>query len=461
MTMHIRAAGALVAVSALLATLTARADFQAALGEYKAGHYDAARAQFLALAEVGDCSSQFNLGAMALAGQGQPKDSGSGVGWLQAAAGNGCERLVGNKLAGLTAKLSTEESRSAAAIVARYGREALQAQGVVYPDSSCSGMRSAQVLESTVPEDPRPAGGRAQSALVITELTIGVDGLARDPEVLLAVPERGFAAAAVEAWLNSRFAPATRDGRPVESRLQAKLLFAAGATLPNTDAFRQALPAADSGDPAAGYLVGLAGTVDSSLGIPSARAGQLLLASARDGNPQAQYWLGSQLRFATACQGRGDGTVWLRHAADGGSAAAQLLRATDLLHAGSADAQAAEARTLLGRAASSDSFYVRKHVAALLAASPIDAVRDPGTALAVAMKLTAGEIQSDPQMFEAVAAAYAANGDFHNAVAQQRVAIAKARRLAWNTHLMDERLAAYRSGKPWRGDLFAVSSAGR
>jgi hypothetical protein len=88
-------------------------------------------------------------------------------------------------------------------------------------------------------------------------------------------------------------------------------------------------------------------------------------------------------------------------------------------------------------------------------------VRDPGTALAVAMKLSAGEIQSDPQMFEAVAAAYAANGDFHNAVAQQRVAIAKARRLAWNTRLMDERLAAYRSGKPWRGDLFAVPAAGR
>ena len=275
------------------------------------------------------------------------------------------------------------------------------------------------------------------------------------------MPERGFAAAAVEAWLNSRFAPATREGRAVESRLQAKLLFGAGATLPNTEAFRQALPAADSGDPAAGYPVGLAGTVDSSLGVPSARAGQLLLAAARDGNPQAQYWLGSQLRTASACPGRGDGTVWLRHAADGGSAAAQLLRATDLLRAGAADAQAAQARTLLGRAASSDSFYVRKHVAALLAASPTDAVRDPGTALAVAMKLSAGEIQSDPQMFEAVAAAYAANGDFHNAVAQQRVAIAKARKLAWNTRLMDERLAAYRSGKPWRGDLFAVPAAGR
>ena len=301
MTMHTRAMGALLVASTLLAAVAARADFQAALGEYKAGHYDAARAQFLALAEVGDCSSQFNLGAMALAGQGQPKDSGSGVGWLQAAAGNGCERLVGNKLAGLTAKLSTDESRSAAAIVARYGREALQAQGVVYPDFSCSRTRSAQVLESPVPEDPRAAGGRAQSALVITELTIGADGLARDPEVLLAVPERGFAAAAVEAWLNSRFAPATRDGRAVESRLQAKLLFGAGVSLPNTDAFRQALPAANSGDPAAGYLVGLAGSVDSSLGVPSASAGQLLLASARDGNPQAQYWLGSQLRTASAC----------------------------------------------------------------------------------------------------------------------------------------------------------------
>ena len=448
---------ALAAAGALALALTARADFQAALGEYNAGHYDVAHAQFLSLAELGDCSSQFNLGAMALKGQGGPKDTGSGVGWLEAAAGNGCERLVGSKLPGLTAKLNPDEARSAATIVSHYGHDALQAQGVVNPQLSCSGMQPAQVLSAPAPDDPRPVASRGQNAIVITALTIGTDGRARDPEVLLAVPEGGFAAPAVEAWLNSRFAPAQRDGHAVESRLQAKLLFAAadGATLSSAEAYQKARPAADSGDPAAGYLVGLTATLDSSLGISSARAGQLLLASARDGYPQSQYWLGSQLHYATACAGRSDGAVWLRHAAEGGNASAQVMRAADLLRGGDA-AQVAEARALLQKAASSDSDYVRKHVVALLAASPVDAVRDPDTARQVALRLADSPQQFDPQLCEAVAAAYAASGDFSNARSQQQRAIRKAQVLGWNTYLMAARLAEYKSGRPWRGDLFAT-----
>jgi TPR repeat protein len=160
------------------------------------------------------------------------------------------------------------------------------------------------------------------------------------------------------------------------------------------------------------------------------------------------------------CHGQVNGAVWLRHAADGGSASAQLMLATDLLNGEPSGAQLAEARSLLERAATSDSFYVKKHVVALLAASPLDAVRDPGTALAVAMKLAAGEIQSDPQVFEAVGAAYAANGDFRQASAQQQLAISKARDLAWNMRVMKQRLTAYRDGRPWRGDLLALPPVG-
>ena len=456
--MGVRSVCATLAVSALSSATPAHADFQTALGEYNAGHYEVAHAQFLALAELGDCSSQFNLGAMALKGQGGPKDAGSGVGWLQAAAGNGCERLVGNKVAGLTAKLSADESRAAAGIVARYGRDALHTQGIVSPDFSCREQVAASVLQAPAPEYPRLAGDTRQGAIVITELTIGVDGLARDPEILLAVPETGFPAAAVESWLNSRFEPASRGGAPIESRLQAKSLFAieGGSGLSGMDAYKSARQRADAGDPVAGYLVGLTATLDASLGISSARAGQLLLASARDGDSRAQYWVGSELHATAVCHSQVNGAVWLRHAADGGSASAQLMLATDLLSADPTGAQAAQARSLLERAATSDSFYVRKHVVALLAASPLDAVRDPGTALSVATKLAAGEIQSDPQMFEAVGAAYAANGDFRQASAQQQIAIRKARSLAWNTRVMTQRLAAYRDGRPWRGDLFAL-----
>jgi hypothetical protein len=81
-------------------------------------------------------------------------------------------------------------------------------------------------------------------------------------------------------------------------------------------------------------------------------------------------------------------------------------------------------------------------------------VRDPATALGVARRLAAGEIQSDPQMFEAIAAADAANGDFAGAVAGQQTAIGKAHGLGWSTRDMQARLEAYRARQAWHGELF-------
>jgi hypothetical protein len=458
MTMNIRALCVSLCVGALPAAQPALASFEAALREYKAGHYDLAHAQFLALAELGDCSSQFNLGAMALKGQGGPADLGSAVGWLRAAADNGCQQLVGKTLSSLEPRLSADQSRTAEGLAARYGHESLQAQGIVNPDFSCHGEVAPHELQATVPEYPRLAGEAPRRALVITRLTIGPDGYARDPEILLSIPEAAFAPAAVEAWLNSRFVPATREGKAVAARLEAKLVFSTeGATaLTDMPALTQARKAADGGDTGAEYLFGLAATLDGSLGMTSARATQLLVDSARDGDAAAEYWVGSQLRSTAACHPRADGSVWLAHAAAGGSAGAQLVLASDLLNGSPSEAQTAQARALLAQAATADNYYVRKHVAALLAASPVAGVRDPAAALDIANKLLAGEIQSDPQMFEVAAAAYAARGDFRNAIAQQQAALHQAQRLGWDTGGMAARLAGYRTGKSWQGELVAA-----
>ena len=447
-------AGALAA-PALTVANAAPADFQAALAEYRAGHYEAAHAAFLSLAELGNCSAQFNLAAMALHGQAGPRDRGSGAGWLQAAAGNGCVELVGNHLAELIPKLSAEEARAAADIVARYGLEALQAQGVMEPEFICRDVTPPRAVSATAAETPAAASGKRQPALVITALTVGADGRARDPEILLAVPDDRFGAAAVEAWLNSLFTPAQRGGSAVAARLEAKTLFANSAPLADAELIRKARPAAFAGDPAAAYLVGLAALHDSSLGLSGAQAKQLLLGAARDGSPEAQYWVASQLRASVSCHPRADGEVWLRHAAEGGNAPAQLLLAQDLLAGTPSASQATQARALLEQAARADSYYVRKHVAALLASSTLDAVRDPPTALALAKQLAAGEIRTDPQMYEVVAAAHAANGDFRNASAQQQLAVDKAKALGWSTRTLTEQLDAYRHDRAWHGDLLA------
>ena len=447
-------AGALAA-PALAVTNASPGSFEAALAEYRAGHYDAAHAEFLALAELGNCSAQFNLAAMALHGQGGPKDLGSGAGWLQAAAGNGCSTLVGSHLTELTAKLSPDEARAAADIMARYGPEALKEQGVVDPQFICGDVTQPRSTQATAADTPAADRGKRQAAIVITALTVGADGRARDPEILLAVPDERFAASAVEAWLNSLFTPAQRGGGAVAARLEAKTSFADSAPLADAEVIRRARPAADAGDGAAAYLIGLAALHDSSLGISGMRAKQLLLVAATDGNPDAQYWVGSQLRASAACHPHADGELWLRHAADGGNAAAQLRLAQDLLAGAPSAAQVTQARGLLQQAARSNAYYVRKHVIALLAGSSQEAVRDPPAALALARQLASGDIRTDPQMYEVVAAAYAANGDFHNASAQQQLAVDKAKALGWNTRMLAEQLDAYRHDRAWHGDLLA------
>ncbi|MBS0379356.1 MAG: SEL1-like repeat protein [Proteobacteria bacterium] len=439
----------------------ARADFEAALKEYKAGNLDAAHTQFLQLAELGDCPSQFNLGAMALKGEGVPKDRGTGVGWLQAAQSNGCSAQIGDRLPGLVASLTPEQTQAAAAVTAHFGHDALRARGIVNPDFSCPSLAPAAVVEVPTPEYPRLKGGGAPDAIVISALTIGTDGHARDPEIILSVPQSGFGASAVEAWLNSSFIPAKSQGTAVESRLEAKLRFVgASRSLASNPAYQAALPQASAGSPPAQYLVGLTGNFDASLGVTAARAGQMLIDAARAGNPDAQYWMSQQATAAAACHKPADARLWLEHAAQGGNAAARVRFAQLLLHGSPAPADVARARELLEQALAQDNnYYAVKHAVALLAASPVEGVRDAPAALRGAEHLLSGEIQSDPQLFETVAAAYAANQRYDDAVAQQRVAVHKAQALGWSTAAMEERLASYRADRPWQGDLLAQGGA--
>src|SRR5690242_21018178 len=104
----------------------ARADFPAAMKDFNQGHYEAAHEQFLALAELGDGASQFNLGAMALQGQGGPKDPGTAVGWLMAASDNGYHGLARDKLDDMKLKLTDEQRKSADEIFQHYGHAALE-----------------------------------------------------------------------------------------------------------------------------------------------------------------------------------------------------------------------------------------------------------------------------------------------------------------------------------------------
>jgi TPR repeat protein len=453
----------MICVSILLGVLPvadARADFPQAYKQYAAGDYEGARVEFLALAALGDAASQFNLGAMAMQGQGGPKDPGAAVGWLAAAADNGDRRLAPEKLAGMRAKLSEEQRKAADAIFSRYSHAALLQTVLPVPGfmAHCNDLVPAQPVRLASGSYPYHDRLKDQNGFVILELTIGVDGIPRDPEILMAVPSVDFSGAAIEVWLHSRFEPAKRGGQPVESKLPVKTKFqiTGGGSMWDVGALKTMRETALTGEPSAQYQIGLAATLDPSLGVSASQSYTLLVSAAQGGNPAAQYWAASRFISLQSCDSDGKKLPWLRAAAESREPAAQLRLALDLLAGQSSAEQLTEARSLLKQAAQSDNFYVEKHVTALMASSPIEAIRDAATAAAAARKLLRSPVQSDPQMFEAIAAADAANGDFASAIARQQTAIKKAADLGWNTQPMEERLGAYRLSRAWVGDLFIV-----
>jgi hypothetical protein len=274
-------------------------------------------------------------------------------------------------------------------------------------------------------------------------------------------------------WMPARIAPAVRDGVPVESKISLKSTFrstsksannAGGVTVTQGSLWdiaelRAVREKAIAGDPDAQYQIGLAAILDPSLGISEQWADRLLVSAAQGGQPRAQYWAANRFMSLGGCQPETKKVPWLKAAAAGGEGAAQLSLALDLLKGQPSDEQLSQARSLLAQAAQSDDFYVRKHVVALLASSPIEAIHDRNTALAVADKLAKDPFEADPQKFEAIAAAHAANGDTWEAVSKQKMAIKKATALHWNTRLMVERLASYQQSRPWIGDLLALPPA--
>ena len=458
--MNSRAARCLGLFCGLWAT-AAIADFPQAIKDYGAGNYDAARAEFLTLAALGDAPSQFNLGAMATQGQGQAKDAGAAVGWFSAAADNGGRQLPADKLASMRARLSEAERATADDIVAHYGRAALEKTALPVPPlgAHCRNFQRANATQITPGDYPAKGRYGDQDGLVILRLHISAAGAASDPEILMAVPGPEFAAAAINTWMRAHFAPATEDGQPVASRLLAKSVFRikTGGVLWDVGALKELREQALTGAPAAQYKIGLAATLDPSLGIPASQAYRLLVSAAQGGSPGAQYWAAGNFADVASCASADKRMPWLKAAADAGEGPALLALARELLTGEPTAEQQTQARALLERAAQANDYYVEKHVIALMTAAALPGVHDPATARAVAERLAAWGVEADPQMYEALAAAEAANGDYWKAGNDQWTAVKRAKELNWNTQLPEERLALYRKSRAWSGDLFAFS----
>jgi uncharacterized protein len=449
-------------VCALLVCTVARADFKWAMSQFDGGHYEAARAEFLALAALGDGNSQYNLGAMSLKGLGGPANKGTGVGWLLAAAENGYQELPSEKLHALKASLSEVELHDAQRVLDVYGHEALLRTTLPSGNLQCPGLVQGRPAQTN---DPLKDFMNTHTGIILVAFTVGADGHLRDPELRAVVSDltaEELAPVLFEPLMRWQWRPATLNKVPRDLRVVIKLLphgtpGGHGGVTWQTRQLEQLHAAADGGNADAAYLYGIVRSLDDSQ-VHEARPRDFLLIAAQAGHPKAAHAVGRRFDGLSLCNKAEDPRKlpWLRYAGAAGETDADLDLVQALLSQGPSADQLVQIRSLLQGAATSDSLHAKKHAVALLAASSIEAIRLPEAALAAARSLAGSPIQSDPQMFEAVAAAQAANGDFAQAEAQQQIALTKAKALGWNTRFMDERLDAYRHKRAWYGDIFAV-----
>jgi TPR repeat protein len=447
-------AAALVSLALSAAAAPAHADFQRAVAKHAAKDFEAARVEFLQLAELGDAPSQFNLGAMSLRGEGVPKDTAVAVGWMIAAAENGYEGLAREKIDAARAALAPADAARAQAIVDRYGKAAIAARVLPADDDYWLTCENVQPARTGPVPDIYWTG--ENDGFVVIAFTIGADGLAHDPEVVLSVPHGMYDYAAQKSVMGGRHTPAMRDGHPVEMRTQTTytLTVRGGGALWNVGSFGRMRQGAAAGDPGSQYIVGIAGVLDSTLGMDADEASTMVLRAGQGGIPQAQYWAARRFDTGPMCRDAVRSKAWLDAAVTAGYAPAQIAQARRLLEAGDA-ANVARVRELVRAAASSEDPYVLKHVVALSIdprLAPVDAafLRDVGK------RLPPPRLRVDPLEDEAVAAAFAADGQWDKAVDSERRALDRANDYSWNTDAIAARLASYQAHRAWSGDLLQV-----
>ncbi|HYB63748.1 MAG TPA: hypothetical protein VEC59_00650, partial [Steroidobacteraceae bacterium] len=422
---------------------------------YRKGDYERALHDYRELAELGQPTAQFNLAIMYTKGQGTPQSDINAYAWatLAAEGGEAHAQALADELRPLLAPGSEKIAND---IAAPFRREELDAR--LMPKIEDTSREACGKF--TAPRMGYPPGvGWNVQGNVFAEFVVLPDGRARHARILYGVPVGVFEGTVREAVLHLQFAVRAPDSAPAHCSVMFR--FAAlgqdASDYPGLRAFvSKTRVKAEAGDVPSEEMYGMLLEGFPQLGRGARDALPWFLKAAQAGAPTAQYEVGSSLLHGIGCRCEATkGEVWLRKAAEADQPDAQVTLAQYALR-GSPDTAATEqAKLWLERAVKSGNHDGMLYLSALLAATPVNSLRDPARALHL-LEGVKGDLRGDPAEFEIRAAAEASAGDFAQAVKSEREAIDRAAKLHWDLSSLRERLASYQNQKPWFGSLLAL-----
>ena len=459
------AISAVLGVCLCLIGTVARADLYSASAAAEKKDFARAFDLYRELAEMGQPEAQENLAVMYVNGEGVKRDNVLGYAWASMALENGGGEAAKGIVAQLEPHLNAAARLRVAELRSRFGTQALEKTllpvlGVRVDPPNPPPTPECAMSKVANPDDYYPIEARNHGTsgdVLITNLAYG-DGRAHDPRVTHSFPPDVFVVAGREVALRNVLTPKKVGGVAVPCEFKFKVKFSVRAA-GQADTLKKQIGAtrekAKQGDPMAqlAYAVVIENRWDL------AEKGELpiwwYLKAAQAGIPAAQHIVGAYALAGTyVSQDEAKGLLWLNKAASAGNPDAQNELANYYLKKSPDAVALASAVDWFGKSVEGGNREAQFHFAALLATAPDAALRDPALSLELIEKAKS-DFGMNPIWFEIRAAAFAGKGDFENAQKDQETAVGKAKRLGWNTAPQQARLAEYKAGKPWNGDLFA------
>jgi TPR repeat protein len=415
-------------------------DYRAGLEALSKQEFAVARASFLKSAERGHAASQNVLGRMALAATDRPANPAEALGWLLAAQENGATDIE-RHLAVARAGSSSAADTVAQQIVDRYGRDATRKNWLPdYKDPSnnpCS-----KTGEGVDPHNTQSHHGSWESAaIVIIERNrlghlVDFHSVFRIPYETKRITEEIFHEGIAKRERTHPTSPSACGGKET-------LVVRGGA---GRRAKRPAVLDAkvtEKSDPEDLFISGMARSLDDQ-----PNTFDLIKMSAQGGHGEAQYYLAMQLRNLTFAR------KWLELAAEHPVPAAKIDLAEAILMEADRASQLERVDALLSQAMVSTDEYVLARIAAIRAAALDERLRNPQIALDAAKRLDLKKWPM-PVRIEAAALAFAASGNFDEAIRLEKQAIRESKRMGHDVSRMNERLSTFESQKMWFGYLAA------
>ncbi|MEO8063355.1 MAG: TonB family protein [Pseudomonadota bacterium] len=453
--------GLILAAGLFLVSVAARADLYGAEAALAKQDLPRAFELYRELAEMGDLRGQENLAAMYVGGEGVKRDNVLGYAWAVIAKENGGGEAAQSIVSQLEPHVTATARLKVAELQKQFGKAAIEKRWLPATPVSLLKVGGCNFRKIPNPANffPVEAKKRGFSGKIMVGFTVDAAGYPHNPRVWFATPRDLFDDAARALVMASTFDPKQQNGAavPCSMRIMVKFVNPGGGEgdADIRKSFNEVKPKALAGDPVSQAIYGILLATRPDLNASDESFMPWLTRAAQAGVPAAQFMVGMSVFDGFAAEvDEAKGLAWLNKAADAGNGDAQVSLANYLMRIRGAGGDAVQALHWLEKASASGTRDGKYELAAMLAAHPDAAIRDPKRALTAVAELDP-EHDALPTALEIRAAAHAFMGDFGAALLDQRQALRKARTLGWNLEPLKARIADYEAQKTWAGDLLA------